>query len=159
MFRLSFFTSIFTGLLTLGLLTSSLAEANTKKISAAEVQKRIDLFDEIEREFKALRFEIVNKRSQDVASAKQKSSKMLDLAYKLPALFTVPSSRKEFSFSRSKPDIWNKSQFFTQQLEGFLDNLEEIDELLATNQLKSAAQVIDKTAQGCRRCHNGFRYK
>lgn len=129
------------------------------KISAQAVQQRIDNFDEIEQNFKALRFKLVNQKSTDATGAKEMSQQMLNLAYKLPPLFSQVSSRQKFSFSRSKPEIWTRNALFKQQLNEFIDDLEEIDELLDTQQLAAAAKVIDKAAQGCRRCHNGFRYR
>lgn len=149
---------MFMGLL-LGCCIAISSLAAGAKISAEAVQQRIDNFDEIEQNFKALRFKLVNQKSTDAKGAKEMSAAMLKLAYELPPLFSQVSSRQNFAFSRSKPDIWTRNALFTQQLNTFIDHLEEIDELIEANNLPAAAQVIDRTAQGCRRCHNGFRYR
>mgnify|MGYP001205247760 CR=1 FL=1 len=131
----------------------------TEGISAEDVNLRIDTFDEIDQLFKALRFKVVNQRSTNREAALEYSSKLVKLSYRLPDLFDLPSARENFPQSRSRPEIWAKKEHFDHQLEAFVVNLEKIDDEIRAGDLNRAGRLIDETAKGCRRCHNGFRYR
>lgn len=148
-------------LLLTGWITTAIAQPQntTEGISAEDVNFRIDTFDEIDQLFKALRFKVVNQRSTNREAALDYSSKLVKLSYRLPDLFDLPSSRESFPQSRSRPEIWTKKERFDQQLEAFVVNLEKIDDEIRAGDLSRAGRLIDETAKGCRRCHNGFRYR
>src|SRR5690554_799144 len=148
-------------LLLTGWVTTAFAQPQntTEGISAEDVNLRIDTFDEIDQLFKALRFKVVNQRSTNREAALDYSSKLVKLSYRLPDLFDLPSSRESFPQSRSRPEIWTKKERFDQQLEAFVVNLEKIDDEIRAGDLSRAGRLIDETAKGCRRCHNGFRYR
>ena len=146
-------------LLLTGWITTAIAQDTTEGISAEDVNLRIDTFDEIDQLFKALRFKVVNQRSTNREAALNYSSKLVKLSYRLPDLFDLPSSRESFPQSRSRPEIWTKKERFDQQLEAFVVNLEKIDDEVRAGDLSRAGRLIDETAKGCRRCHNGFRYR
>ncbi|WP_027848558.1 cytochrome c [Marinospirillum minutulum] len=148
-------------LLLTGWITTAIAQPQntTEGISAEDVNLRIDTFDEIDQLFKALRFKVVNQRSTNREAALDYSSKLVKLSYRLPDLFDLPSSRESFPQSRSRPEIWTKKEYFDQQLEAFVVNLEKIDDEIRAGDLSRAGRLIDETAKGCRRCHNGFRYR
>lgn len=148
-------------LLLTGWITTALAEPQntTQGITAEDVNIRIDTFDEMDQLFKALRFKIVNQRSTNREAALEYSSKLVKLSYRLPDLFDLPSSREMFPQSRSRPEIWTKKERFDHQLEAFVVNLEKIDDEIREGDLSRAGRLIDETAKGCRRCHNGFRYR
>ncbi|GLR64982.1 cytochrome c [Marinospirillum insulare] len=128
-------------------------------ISAEEVNLRIDTFDEMDQLFKALRFKIVNQRSTNREAALIYSNQLVTLSYRLPDLFDLPSSREQFPQSRSRPEIWTRKARFDHLLEGFVINLEKIDDEIKDGDLTKAGRLIDETAKGCRRCHNGYRYR
>jgi cytochrome c556 len=128
-------------------------------ITAEEVAQRIDTFDEIDRLFKALRFKVVNQRSTDRQAAVALSGELVRLAYRLPTLFDEPSSRELFPQSRARPEIWSRKERYDFMMDEFLDHLEKIHEDLRAGRMSQAGQLIDRTAQGCRRCHNTFRYR
>ncbi|SFX50234.1 cytochrome c [Marinospirillum alkaliphilum] len=129
------------------------------EMSARDVDLRIDTFDEIDRLFKALRFKVVNQRSTDRQGAMVYSSELVRLGYRLPDLFDHPSPREMFPQSRARPEIWNRKDRYDFLMDEFLDNLEKIHEDLSAGRMSQAGQLIDRTAQGCRRCHNTFRYR
>lgn len=142
------------------LLTSGLTSAYANPSVLLEaVNQRIDTFDEVDRLFKALRFKVVSQRSQDSAGAREFSSELVELAYRLPVLFEQESPREVFPHSRSRPEIWSRKVRFDVLLDAFIDNLEIIDDEIAAGNLTKAGQLIDETAKGCRRCHNAFRYR
>jgi len=148
-------------LLLVGWVASAYAELEStiQGISAEDVNLRIDTFDEMDQLFKALRFKIVNQRSTNREAALGYSSKLVKLSYRLPDLFDLPSSREMFPQSRSRPEIWTKKERFDYQLEVFVVNIEKIDDEIREGDLTKAGRMIDETAKGCRRCHNGFRYR
>jgi len=148
-------------LLLVGWVASAYAELEStiQGISAEDVNLRIDTFDEMDQLFKALRFKIVNQRSTNREAALGYSSKLVKLSYRLPDLFDLPSSREMFPQSRSRPEIWTKKERFDHQLEVFVVNIEKIDDEIREGDLTKAGRMIDETAKGCRRCHNGFRYR
>lgn len=133
--------------------------ATAQEISTHDVDLRIETFDEIDKLFKALRFKIVNQRSTNHQAALKYSSQLVELAYRLPDLFDVPSAADAFPQSRSRPEIWSRKAFFDTQMFNFVDNLEDINDEVKAGNLTKAGQLIDETAKGCRRCHNAFRYK
>lgn len=124
-----------------------------------DVDLRIETFDEIDRLFKALRFKVVNMRSDDHKGAMQYSDELIRHAYRLPGLFEEPSPREQFPQSRARPQIWDRKERYDFLLNRFTDNLEEIHELLEQEKLPEAGRLIDRTAQSCRQCHNTFRYR
>lgn len=140
-------------------LFSYMAQAQKNTLSPEEVQERIDVFDEIEIQFKALRFKIVNQKSQDATTALEYSRPLVELAYQLEDLFRLPSARNSYPFSRAKPEIWSQKERFDLLLGRFISNLEEIDDLLEAKQIEPAAQLLDTVAKSCRQCHNGYRYR
>lgn len=148
-------------LLVAGWLTSAYAATavEVQGISVDDVNLRIDTFDEIDMLFKALRFKVVNQRSTNREGALEFSSQLVELSYRLPDLFDLPSSREAFPQSRSRPEIWSRKARFDTLLDEFVDNLEQIDDEIRGGNLTKAGRIIDETAKGCRRCHNGFRYK
>ncbi|MBE0505775.1 MAG: cytochrome c [Marinospirillum sp.] len=129
------------------------------EITAEDVNLRIDTFDEIDRLFKALRFKVVNQRSDNRQGAMVYSRELVELSYRLPALFDEPSPREIYPQSRARPEIWNRKARYDFLLDEFLDNLEMIHDHLDKGQMSQAGQLIDRTAQSCRRCHNTFRYR
>lgn len=129
------------------------------EITAEDVNLRIDTFDEIDRVFKALRFKVVNQRSNNHEAAALLSVELVELSYRLPGLFSEPSPREVFAQSRSRPEIWERKPRYDFLLNEFLDNLEMIHEQLQQGQMSRAGQLIDETAKSCRRCHNTFRYR
>ncbi|HKM16160.1 MAG TPA: cytochrome c [Marinospirillum sp.] len=133
--------------------------ANAQEISAKDIDLRIETFDEIDKLFKALRFKVVNQRSTNHEAALKFSSQLVELVYRLPDLFDVPSAADAFPQSRSRPEIWSRKTFFDAQMFEFVDNLEDINDEIKAGNLTKAGQLIDETAKGCRRCHNAFRYK
>lgn len=133
--------------------------AKSDTISSSEVDLRIDTFDEIDRLFKALRFKVVNQRSDNREGAMVYSRELVELSYRLPALFDAPSPRQAFPQSRARPEIWSRKERYDFLLDEFLDNLEMIHEHLAKGQMSQARHLIDRTAQSCGRCHNTFRYR
>ncbi|SFB89477.1 Cytochrome C' [Marinospirillum celere] len=124
-----------------------------------DVDLRIETFDEIDRLFKALRFKVVNMRSEDHKGAMEYSDQLIRHAYRLPGLFEEPSPREQFPQSRARPQIWDRKDRYDFLLNQFTDNLEEIHELLEQERLTDAGRLIDRTAQSCRQCHNTFRYR
>lgn len=128
-------------------------------ISAKEVDLRIEIFDEIDLLFKALRFEIVNRHSTDQAATLEFSTPLLNLGYQLEELFSAPSARDAFPQSRSRPTIWRNKERFDSLMGGFVDNLEQIDDAIQAGDFTQAATTLDQTAKGCRQCHNSFRYR
>ncbi|WP_162299790.1 cytochrome c [Marinospirillum perlucidum] len=124
-----------------------------------DVDLRIETFDEIERLFKALRFKVVNMRSDDQEGAVTYSDEIVGLAYRLPGLFEENSPRQLFPQSRARPEIWERPERYNYLLNQFLDNLEQIDELLREGSMTEAGRKIDETAKNCRRCHDVFRYR
>lgn len=128
-------------------------------MTAHDVDLRIDTFDEIDRLFKALRFKVVNQRSDNRQGAMVYSRELVELSYRLPALFDEPSPREMYPQSRARPEIWSRKARYDFLLDEFLDNLEMIHEHLDKGQMSQAGQLIDRTAQSCRRCHNTFRYR
>lgn len=148
-------------LLFIGFLSQVQAATPPKKevASVEDVDLRITAFDEIDRIFKALRFEVVNKRSTNREGAKEYSEQLVELSYLLPDTFNLPSSREIFPQSRSRPEIWSQKARFDGLIDVFIGNLEQIDDLIKTGDLSKAGWLIDETAKGCRRCHNAYRYK
>ena len=126
---------------------------------ADDVDLRIETFDEIDRLFKALRFKVVNMRSDDRRGAMVYSEDLVRHAYRLPGLFEEESPREAFRQSSARPQIWKRKQRYDFLMNEFIDNLEEIHDLLDQGQMSAAGRQIDRTAQGCRRCHNTFRYR
>lgn len=131
----------------------------TNQALLAEVDLRIEVFDEIDRLFKALRFKVVNQGSTEREGALAFSGQLIELARRLPDLFTAPSAKDIFPHSRSRPEIWSRKTFFDSQIIDFIEDLEDINDEIKTGSLTKAGQLIDDTAKGCRRCHNSFRYK
>lgn len=132
---------------------------DSNRTLAEDVNLRIDTFDEIDRLFKALRFKVVNQRSTDREGALELSSQLVELAQRLPDLFTVPSANEAFPQSRSRPEIWSRKDFFDTQMFEFIEDFKDIDDEVEKGSLTKVGQLIDVTAKGCRRCHNSFRYK
>jgi len=126
---------------------------------AEDVDLRIETFDEIDRLFKALRFKVVNMRSQDYKGAQVYSEALVRHAYRLPGFFEEESPRAMFRQSSARPQIWQRKERYDFLMNEFIDNLEEIHELLEQGELSAAGRRIDRTAQSCRRCHNTFRYR
>lgn len=124
-----------------------------------DVDLRIETFDEIDRLFKALRFKVVNMRSDDRKGAMVYSEDLIRHAYRLPGLFEEASPREDFRHSSARPQIWERKERYDYLMNEFIDNLEEIHELLNQGEMTAAGRKIDLTAQGCRRCHNTFRYR
>lgn len=137
-------------------LTSLVAQSGSL---AEDVDLRIETFDEIDRLFKSLRFKVVNMRSQDAEGARAYSEALVRHAYRLPGLFEEESPRERFRQSSARPQIWQRKERYDFLLNEFIDNLEEIDELLVQGDMTAAGRMIDRTAQSCRRCHNTFRYR
>lgn len=135
------------------------ARADERAVLAAEVQQRIDAFDEIDQLFRALRFKVVNQRSQDHQGALVYADQLVNLAYQLPGLFEAETPRQVIPFSRARPEIWSRKARYDFLMDEFLDNLEEIQALLRQARLTDAGHRIDRTAQSCRRCHDPFRYR
>jgi len=158
---LSSILRLMTSLLLAGWVTLSFADplTGTEDITDEDVNLRIDTFDEIDQLFKELRFKVVNQRSTDREAALVFSEQLVILSYRLPDMFDLPSSREIFPQSRSHPKIWTRKKYFDRLMEEFVDNLEKIDDEIRDGDLTKAGRLIDITAKGCRRCHNGFRYK
>ncbi len=137
--------------------------ASTPASQAADLSKDVDLrietFDEIDRLFKGLRFKVVNMRSQDNVGAMTYSEELVRLAYRLPGLFEEESPRELFSQSRSRPQVWSRKERYDFLMNQFIDRLEKTHELLEQGNMSEAGRMIDRTAQGCRQCHNTFRYR
>lgn len=129
------------------------------EITTEDVSLRIATFDEIDRLFKALRFNVVNQRTTDRPQALSMAGELTQLSYRLPDLFDEPSSREHFPQSRARPEIWTRKAQYDGMLNEFIDNLEKIQQELQAGRMTQAGQLIDRTAQGCRRCHNAFRYR
>jgi len=126
---------------------------------ADDVDLRIETFDEIDRLFKALRFKVVNMRSDDRRGAMVYSEDLVRQAYRLPGLFEEESPRDTFRQSSARPQIWERKERYDFLMNEFIDNLEEIHDLLDQGEMSAAGRQIDRTAQSCRRCHNTFRYR
>ena len=143
-----------------GLFLFSLVSLPLKASSLADdVNLRIQTFDDIDRVFKALRFKVVNMRSQDAAGAMTYSEELVGLAYRLPGLFEEESPRELFPQSNSRPQIWSRKDRYDFLMNQFIDRLEKTHELLEQGNMSEAGRMIDRTAQGCRQCHNTFRYR
>jgi|AntRauTorckE6833_2_1112554.scaffolds.fasta_scaffold30563_2 cytochrome c556 len=126
---------------------------------SGDVDLRIKTFDEMERIFKALRFKVVNLRSEDPEEVMAYSEDLIHYAYRLPGLFEEVSPREVFRQSRARPEIWEQKERYNYLMNELIDNLEEINDLLEQGQMSAAGQQIDQTAKNCRRCHNTFRYR
>ncbi|WP_404418970.1 cytochrome c [Marinospirillum sp.] len=126
---------------------------------SGDVNLRIETFDEMERIFKALRFKVVNLRSEDPDEVMAYSEDLIQYAYRLPGLFEEISPREVFGQSRARPEIWEQKERYDDLMNEFIDNLEEINDLLDQGQMSAAGRQIDRTAKSCRRCHNTFRYR
>lgn len=124
-----------------------------------DVQARIDAFDEIDRVFKSLRFYLVNQRSQSQEELLPLADELLTLSYPLAGLFAEESPRQLFRFSKARPEIWTRKAQFDGQLDRFVEALESIQTALQEGRFSEAARQVDLTAQGCRRCHQAFRYR
>ncbi len=135
------------------------AVASDQAQLAQAVEARIERFDEIDRLFKSMRFRVVTPRHQDLEAAYEYAQAMSQQTQGLVELFDHPSDRSQFRFSKARPSIWqNKSDFDAQMLQ-MQQQFQQLEDLIAAQDVDAAERLIDQTARSCRACHNSYRFR
>ncbi|SEI37544.1 Cytochrome c556 [Allopseudospirillum japonicum] len=124
----------------------------------AIIKFRIQRFEEVEKTFKALRFEVVVNRSQDRYASYKMANTLADQVQPLLEAFRLRTDQQRFAGkTRARSEIWVHRDEFEEQMIDFIVRTERIAELLRAGNMSEAANLINVTAKGCKRCHRMFR--